>query len=104
MDDGSSGLSTGSLILILLLVAIIVYCVGGFFLNGYRNENEDGKWTDFSNNTPNLSFWKLFVQLVIAGCGESIDWIKGKMDKEGKTRSGSYSELADDVASTSEYQ
>ena len=104
-NDGSDELSTGSIILIVVFVGITVYCVGGFIFNGWRNPKEEAKWTDFSYNIPNLPFWKLLLQLVIAGCAETTDWIKGKIvERDGKPRHNTYSQLEEDVASTSEYQ
>ena len=103
-NDESDGLSPGYIFIILLCVGIILYCVGGFIFNGMRNPNEEGKWTDLSYNIPNLPFWKILPQLVMAGCTETTNWVKGKSVKKMVNQDKILFLVEGDVDSESEYQ
>jgi len=62
-SSGGAGLSDGSIFLIILLVLIIVYCIGGFGFNKYKGSAEG------LEAVPQYSFWCTQLPfLVKSGC------------------------------------
>ncbi|KAL1467088.1 hypothetical protein MTO96_005945 [Rhipicephalus appendiculatus] len=57
----SGGLSTGSVLLILFFVALLIYFVGGVLVN--RNNGAQGV-----EMIPHLQFWKELPSLIVEGC------------------------------------
>lgn len=57
----SGGLSTGSILLILFFVALLIYFVGGVLVN--RNNGAQGV-----EMIPHLQFWKELPSLIVEGC------------------------------------
>ena len=59
---GSSGLSGGAIFLILLVVALAVYCGGGVLYNYYQGEKQ------FPNVLPHHRFWVEIPSFIGEGC------------------------------------
>ena len=77
---GQGGLSGGSIFLIILLVAVVLYLVGGVLFNKYRR---GATGTDV---LPNKAFWLDLPGLVAEGCRFSWHKIRALA---GGARSGS---------------
>lgn len=98
----SNGLSTGSVLLILLLVAVVLYCGGGYVFNAMRNPDKD--WGDTETNCPHLAFWRLLPKLVLAGCSVSYEYATTKLNRKKQRSDSLTSSLSNDVESNSEYE
>ncbi|XP_065052622.1 cation-dependent mannose-6-phosphate receptor-like [Rhopilema esculentum] len=66
------GISTGTVLCILLLVAVVIYLALGIVINKYARKKE-GK-----ELVPNASFWADFPSLVKDGCVFSFGKVRGK--------------------------
>ncbi|XP_065053220.1 uncharacterized protein LOC135682309 [Rhopilema esculentum] len=75
--SSSTGLSTGSVLCIVLLVLVVVYLIGGVLINKFVRHEEN------SELFPNKTFWKGFPVLVKDGCIFTFRKIRaGKSDYE----------------------
>ena len=112
-NNGSDGLSTGSLVLILLslytftlfqavymcmcvcvfsraMVAFILYCVGGYVYSGMKQDKEERDWTQIKSHTPHWDFWTYgLCAYTKSGCAVSHEWVSAKV--------GSKDEFGDDT-------
>jgi len=104
-DSSSDGLSGGSVFLIILLVVLVVYCIGGYAYNAaYKNE-ENKHWSDYKTHTPHLnSFWCLVPKWTYAGCCVTKEWISvnviDKISSSSSSSSSSSKETIEDQYGT----
>jgi len=68
------GLSGGAIILIVLLVCVVVYLVGGVLVNRYVRHKEG------PDLLPNREFWIMLPGLVKDGCYFTYTKIRGQVD------------------------
>ena len=71
--DDSSGISGGSIILIIFFSCFCMYCCIGYIYNGYKNHGIN----DIQGNVPQSNFWFTLPKLVKAGCDISMEAMKG---------------------------
>eukprot|EP01083_Nonionella_stella_P067142 177350_1 len=88
VSQAERSLSTGSVLIMIVIIGFIVYCVTGCVINGTKADSRNS--TNCKNNTPHYSFWIKVPKLVHAGCLVTFEWIKNKNRSFRKT---SYEEL-----------
>ena len=88
-------LSTGSLVLILALVAFVLYCVIGYGISWHRSEERD--WKQIKEHTPQWEFWTYgLCAYTKAGCCVSYEWLSSKIGKNEEGDGTGYT-MEDDV-------
>ena len=98
-DDGE--VSPGTILIIVVICAIVLYCIAGYIWNVKRSE--DGDWKDVKSHTPHLfSFWCLIPKWTWAGCCVSKEWAVNKYQSYRGGGGGGDSGDAELIASTSE--
>ncbi|XP_037566244.1 uncharacterized protein LOC119446009 [Dermacentor silvarum] len=74
----SGGLSTGSILLILFFVGLLIYIVGGILVN--RNNGAQGV-----EMIPHLQFWKELPSLIVEGCVFFVQLITCQSGRSDRT-------------------
>eukprot|EP00486_Rosalina_sp_Unknown_P010513 CAMPEP_0201578604 /NCGR_PEP_ID=MMETSP0190_2-20130828/25558_1 /ASSEMBLY_ACC=CAM_ASM_000263 /TAXON_ID=37353 /ORGANISM="Rosalina sp." /LENGTH=269 /DNA_ID=CAMNT_0048011969 /DNA_START=995 /DNA_END=1804 /DNA_ORIENTATION=- len=95
-SSSSGGTSTGSLILILAMVAFILYCLIGYGISWHRSEERD--WKQVKEHTPCWEFWTYgLCAYTKAGCCVTFEWLNSKMGKGGEGGTDTDYTMEDDV-------
>ena len=77
-NTNNDSLSLGSICLIAFVGCILMYCIGGYLINGYKRK----EWKDFKTNLPQFStFWVYLPVLVKTGCTVSKEYLWGAIGR-----------------------